>query len=318
MVIAAIVIIVCRPRRFEFQPPAMLRHAAPDFRHEFVPRADHPAIVACESRSANPGFALAVRDLLDKLSRMLQLTTEEGRVLGVLIEKGFTTPEQYPLSLNGLTAGCNQKSNRDPVLNLAEERVFDAVEGLREKQIAVRVDQMGSRVHKYRHNAGEILRCRAGEIAVEAELLLRGPQTLGELRGRASRMHPLATIEDVKQMLRGLMEREEPLVRELPPSPGSRAERYAQLLCPQSLPPAPAPSPTSMAAAARSQMAAPQTGSEVSAPELSERVAALEHQVEALGSALRTLAAAVGEPDPLDENLRENAEKDGGSTTNAE
>jgi uncharacterized protein YceH (UPF0502 family) len=110
---------------------------------------------------------------------MMQLDADEARVLGVLIEKATTTPEQYPLSLNALVAGANQKSNRDPVLSLAEDEVFDAAERLREKQLAVRVDALGSRVHKYKHLAGETLRCRGGELAVLAELLLRGPQRWG-------------------------------------------------------------------------------------------------------------------------------------------
>src|SRR5437762_12509810 len=117
---------------------------------------------------------------------MVELTPDESRVLGVLIEKSTTTPEQYPLSINALTNGSNQKNNRDPVLTMSEDQVFDAVEKLREKQLVVRVDSVGSRVHKYKHQAGEVLRCRAGELSVLAELLLRGPQTLGELRGRAS------------------------------------------------------------------------------------------------------------------------------------
>src|SRR6185312_14596512 len=127
---------------------------------------------------------------------MTHLTPIESRVLGVLIEKATTTPEQYPLSLNALTNGANQKNNRDPVLSVSDDEVFDAVESLREKQLAVRVDQVGSRVHKYKHTAGEILRCSGAQLAVLAELLLRGPQTQGELRGRASRMHPIATLED--------------------------------------------------------------------------------------------------------------------------
>src|SRR4051794_3838258 len=108
---------------------------------------------------------------------MLQLTPNEARSLGVLIEKATTTPEQYPLSLNALTNGCNQKNNREPVLFLAEDEVFEAVEGLRNKQLAIRVDQAGSRVHKYKHTAGEALHCSASQLAVLAELLLRGPQT---------------------------------------------------------------------------------------------------------------------------------------------
>src|SRR5688572_4297758 len=96
---------------------------------------------------------------------MLQLTPNEARALGVLIEKSTTTPEQYPLSINALTAGCNQKNNRDPVLNLSEDDVFTAVEGLREKQLAVRVDQMGSRVHKYRHEVQRVLNIGGAALA---------------------------------------------------------------------------------------------------------------------------------------------------------
>src|SRR3954468_12919447 len=157
---------------------------------------------------------------------MIELTADEARVLGVLIEKAQTTPEQYPLSLNGITNGANQKNNRDPVLAMTEDQIYVAAEGLRGKGLAVRVDQPGSRVHKYRHNAIDVLHVRTGELVILAELLLRGPQTLGELRGRASRMHPLETIEVVRGMLTALSTRSEPLVKELPPSPGSRAERY--------------------------------------------------------------------------------------------
>jgi uncharacterized protein YceH (UPF0502 family) len=218
---------------------------------------------------------------------MIQLTADESRVLGVLIEKETTTPEQYPLSLNSLTAGCNQKSNRDPVLNLTDDQVFDAVETLRTKQLATRVDIANSRVHKYKHQAGDTLRCRGGELAVLAELLLRGPQTLGEIRGRATRMHPLNSLEDAKAMIRALMERPEPLAVELPPSPGSRAERYAQLLCPELHPLSTAP-----LAGVVATTAAP------AAPGLAERVTQLEAQVGALRQALQRLATAVGEADP--------------------
>src|SRR5918992_502230 len=163
---------------------------------------------------------------------MIQLTPDEARVLGVLVEKATTTPEQYPLSLNAVTNGANQKNNRDPITEMTETEAFHALEGLRTKGLAVRTDMAGSRVNKYRHSAADPLRVRPGELALLAELLLRGPQTLGELRGRASRMQPMESVDDVKQMLRALSQRSEPLVRELPPSPGSRAERYAQLLCP--------------------------------------------------------------------------------------
>src|SRR3954470_822836 len=164
---------------------------------------------------------------------MLELSPDEVRVLGVLIEKSTTTPEQYPLSMNAVVNGANQKNNRDPVTSMTEDQAFDAVEGLRQKGLAVRVDVPGNRVSKYRHNATDVLHVRAGELAVLAELLLRGPQTQGELRGRASRMAPLDSLDVVRDMIRALTERPDPLVRQIPPLPGSRAERYMQLLAPE-------------------------------------------------------------------------------------
>src|ERR1700726_4571649 len=121
---------------------------------------------------------------------MLHLTPDESRVLGVLIEKATTTPDQYPLSLNAVVNGANQKNNRDPVMIIEEGRAFEALESLRTKGLVVRSDMAGSRVKKSRQQASEVLHARPAEIALMAELLLRGPQTLGELRGRASRMHP--------------------------------------------------------------------------------------------------------------------------------
>lgn len=223
---------------------------------------------------------------------MIELTPYEARALGVLIEKAMTTPEQYPLSLNALTAGCNQKNNRDPVMALTDDEVFDAAEGLRAKGLAVRIEAgAGSRVHRFRHNATDALHVRAGELAVLGELLLRGPQTQGELRGRASRMHPMEALDVVRDMLRALGERPEPLVRELPPSPGSRAEQYVQVLAPEAhevdiAPAACAPD----ASAARA--AQPSGG-------LADRVTKLEAEVTQLRNALRRLAASVGEPDPI-------------------
>jgi uncharacterized protein YceH (UPF0502 family) len=219
---------------------------------------------------------------------MIQLTPDESRVLGVLIEKAFTTPDQYPLTLNAVVNGANQKNNRDPVTTLDETRAFDALEGLRGKGLVVRADMAGSRVNKFKHQTGDALRARPAEIALLAELLLRGPQTLGELRGRASRMQAFESIEAVKNMLAALMTREEPLVKELPPSPGSRAERYAQLLCPELHP---------VEAAATS--ATPVSVSSSPSDDLKGRLAALELEVGQLRGALRQLAAAVGEPDPF-------------------
>jgi uncharacterized protein len=222
---------------------------------------------------------------------MITLNGDEARVLGVLIEKSTTTPEQYPLSLNAITSGCNQKSNRDPVLTMSEDPVFDAVESLRAKQLVLRVEQATARVHKFKHIAGETLQVRSGGLAVLAELLLRGPQTLGELRGRASRMHPMETLESARDYLRGLMERTEPLVKEIPPAPGSRAERFVQLLSsdlhPLDL--------TAKVASTASSSPAPGSG----ASELGIRVDELEREVTTLAGAIRSICATLDIPDPL-------------------
>jgi len=215
---------------------------------------------------------------------MITLTADEARVLGVLIEKAQTTPDQYPLSLNAIVNGANQKNNRFPNLEMTEGVAFEAAEGLREKQLAARVDQVGGRVHKYRHTATEALHARTAELAILAELLLRGPQTLGELRGRASRMHPLESIDRVKDMIRALSERPERYVEELPPSPGSRAERYVQLLCPGL-------HPISETATGASAPAAPA----LAASGLAQRVMKLEAQARSLAELLSKLASAVGE-----------------------
>jgi uncharacterized protein YceH (UPF0502 family) len=217
---------------------------------------------------------------------MIQLTPAESRVVGVLIEKALTTPDQYPLSLNAVVAGCNQKNNRDPVLTMSEDQAFEALESLRGKQLVVRVDVANSRVHRYKQILGETLRARTGEVAILAELLLRGPQTLGELRGRASRMHPLESLDVAKDMLRALMERPEPFVKELPPALGSRAERYAQLLCPDWHPIDVATSEPR----AHATMVAPPSS------ELAERVAKLEAEVGALRQTVARLTEALGEP----------------------
>jgi uncharacterized protein len=209
---------------------------------------------------------------------MIPLTPDEARALGVLVEKSTTTPEQYPLSLNALTAGCNQKNNRDPVLSMTDDQVFDAVEGLRAKGLVVRIEAgAGSRVHRFRHHATDTLHVRTGELAVLAELLLRGPQTQGELRGRASRMAPIETLEVVRDLLRALRERPEPLVRELPPAPGTRAERYMQLFCPD------------LHEVEFDACAPPARTAEAPGGGLSDRVAKLEVEVEQLREAVRKL-----------------------------
>src|SRR4051812_49801787 len=120
---------------------------------------------------------------------MLTLNANEARVLGVLVEKAQTTPAQYPMTLNAMVNGANQKNNREPVTNLSEDQVFEALEGLRTKRLANEVMLSGSRVQKYRHIARESLGIQTSELVILTELLLRGPQTIGELQGRASRMH---------------------------------------------------------------------------------------------------------------------------------
>lgn len=224
---------------------------------------------------------------------MIELTNDESRVLGVLIEKALTVPDQYPLSLNAIVQGASQKNNREPVIAFTEEQAREVVERLREKGLLVRIDQVGARVPKFRHAAAEKLPARTGELAILAELLLRGPQTLGELRGRGSRMHPMESLEAAKDMLRALMERPEALVKQIPPSPGSRAERYVQLLCPELHP----IQSIETAGEGGGMVAAAPAGS--SAPSLGSRVEELEGRVAHLEEALRRLAAAVGEEDPI-------------------
>ena len=154
----------------------------------------------------------------------------ETRVLGSLVEKELTTPEYYPLSLNALVNACNQKSNRDPVMSLDEEAVREALRILDKKGLAGPADNMVSRVSKYEHRLQEAYNFTRHEIAVLAELLLRGPQTPGELRSRADRMHKFDDLGIVQSTLQRLMKREPPLVKVLPRQPGTKEARYAHLL----------------------------------------------------------------------------------------
>lgn len=135
------------------------------------------------------------------------LSPEERRVLGVLVEKQKTskTADSYPLSLNALTTGCNQKSNRDPVMDLTDDDVEEVLTALQKKQLVIRMT--GSRVDRFRHLLYEAWKVQKAEMGVLAELLLRGPQTKGELRGRASRMDPIDTLDDLEAILRPLVDR---------------------------------------------------------------------------------------------------------------
>ncbi len=156
------------------------------------------------------------------------LSAVEARVLGCLIEKELATPEYYPLTLNALTNACNQKSNRDPVMTLDETEVVRALDSLRFQRLAHQSAE-GVRAAKYCHNLEGLLRLEPQELAIVAELLLRGPQTVGELRGRAERMAPLADLAAVEAALNALAEREPPLVVRLPRQPGRKEQRYAHL-----------------------------------------------------------------------------------------
>ena len=152
----------------------------------------------------------------------------EVRVLGCLVEKELATPEYYPLTLNALTNACNQKSNRDPVMALEEADVVRALDSLRFQRLAHQSAE-GVRAAKYCHNLDGLLRLEPQELAILAELLLRGPQTVGELRGRAERMAPITELAAAEAVLIDLTERDPPLVVLLPRQPGRKEQRYAHL-----------------------------------------------------------------------------------------
>jgi hypothetical protein len=178
----------------------------------------------------------------------LPLTDVEVRVLGALIEKDMATPEYYPLSLNALVNACNQKSNRDPVVSFDETTVERALERLREKRLALMHTGGDNRVPKHSHRIAETLNLGNRELAVLCELMLRGPQTPGELKSRAQRLHDFDDLESVESTLERLMTWEPPLVIRLPRQPGLRELRYAHLLAgepaveqAEAQPPAPPP-----------------------------------------------------------------------------
>jgi uncharacterized protein YceH (UPF0502 family) len=195
------------------------------------------------------------------------LTDVETRVLGSLVEKEITTPDYYPLSLNALLNACNQKSNRHPVMSLDENALRDALLSLNEQGLAGAASGADSRVTKYEHRLQEVFNFSRPEIAVLCVLLLRGPQTPGELRGRTERLHRFNDLEEVHSALQHLVKREPPLVKVLPRQPGTKEARYAQLLSGD----VPAWEPeAALAAAVESNSAA------------SERIARLENEVTTL------------------------------------
>jgi hypothetical protein len=171
----------------------------------------------------------------------LTLTSEEVRVLGALLEKDLATPEYYPLSLNALVNACNQKSNRDPVVEYSEDIVRAALLGLQERGLAGQGAHDG-RVAKFGHRFGEVFNLGRGELALICVLLLRGAQTPGELRSRTERMHRFDDLESLDGCLRRLEERQpEPLARELHRQPGQKETRYRHLFSSEADPPLPVP-----------------------------------------------------------------------------
>jgi len=159
----------------------------------------------------------------------LNLNQTEVRVLGSLIEKDITTPDYYPLSLHALVNACNQKNNRDPIMTLDENSVRNALSSLQEKRLAGPAGGADSRVTKYEHRLQEVFNFDRREIAVICVLLLRGPQTPGELRGRSERMYRFETLDDVQSTIQRLSDRQPPLVRVLPRQPGTKESRYVHL-----------------------------------------------------------------------------------------
>jgi uncharacterized protein YceH (UPF0502 family) len=158
------------------------------------------------------------------------LTETEVRVLGSLVEKQLTTPEYYPLTLNALTAACNQKSNRDPVMSIGETAILAAIDSLRDKNLVYLYYGSTSRTVKYKHMLPSVYELEPPAVAVIALLLLRGPQTVGELRGRSDRLYEFSGLGEVQETLDDLARRSEPLILKLERQPGQKEARYVHLL----------------------------------------------------------------------------------------
>jgi uncharacterized protein YceH (UPF0502 family) len=201
----------------------------------------------------------------------------EVRVLGSLIEKQITTPEYYPLTLNALIAACNQKNNRSPVTSYAESDVEEALYTLREKNLAYVFHGSTSRVPKYKHVVPEVMHLSPPEVAALCVLMLSGPQTVGEIRTRGSRMHEFTGLEEVEETLRALAAREEePLVMKLPRQPGQKDARFIHLL-------SGAPDIEAVSESAPAERSIRRAAD-------NDRVAALEQQVQTLNQQIAALS----------------------------
>ena len=209
------------------------------------------------------------------------LSEVETRVLGSLIEKDITTPDYCPLSLNALVNACNQKNNRDPVMHLDEDAVRQALDALHDQRLAGPTSSADSRVTKYEHRLQEVFNFTRGETAVLCVLLLRGPQTPGELRGRTERMHRFEDLTEVQSTLERLIGREPPLVKVLARQPGTKEARSMHLLAGDREEPqgegSTSPGPTSWSA----------SGSRFTLD--GERIARLENEVADLGKEVAEL-----------------------------
>jgi uncharacterized protein YceH (UPF0502 family) len=214
------------------------------------------------------------------------LSTSEARVLGVLVEKQRTVPDTYPLTLNALVSGCNQKSSRDPVLALSDDEVRTAIDGLRHRSLVI--ETSGGRAMRYAHNAERVLGVPSQSVALLAALLLRGPQTAGELRTNTERMHRFADISTVEAFLQELAEREAgQLVAQLPRAAGTRETRWTELLSERSADVAAGTEPAGVQANTPRQLVHTTDGH----PSLAGEVEALRAEVDALRDALAALRA---------------------------
>ena len=202
----------------------------------------------------------------------------EVRVLGCLIEKEMATPEYYPLSLNALTNACNQKSNRNPVLVMGEQSVLKGLEGLRQKGLATGITPPGERVTKYMHEMLSKFELSKQETALICELMLRGPQTQGELRSNAARLAPFGSLNEVEEMLRSLIEYGPPLVMKLPREAGKKESRYMHLFAGADAIPETAPETAELPDMASGEKA----GASAAITELKDEVDRLKNQLEEL------------------------------------
>ena len=201
----------------------------------------------------------------------------ELRTLGCLIEKQITTPDYYPMTLNALTNACNQKNNREPVVTFEETTVVRGLDGLREKKLISTVTGAGIRVQKYRHNFDETFALSRPEVTLMCLLMLRGPQTIGELRTRSGSMYSFEIIADVETLLNGLAARElRPLTKRLPRQPGQKEARFCHMLA-------------GLPEIAQTESSPPPEPATLQVRAENERIAALEHQVRTLSTKMTEL-----------------------------